>query len=221
VDRPSRCRHRPAICRHRLRRLAHPGAVSERSSAMDRKGGFPNGSGCNSSRCQEWRDTRGEGFRGRHARCLCASNAVEVVVTAQCAHNHVCGCTNGWKLRGALFSQVAGRGRAARQGAGEQECRKAGKRRPLSALAKRNAPHAPSGCLVPSALSGLRSPTAAITRLSSVGPRNPARITYAPVARHSGFLSTLAGKSSSSRLQGLTRSWPRLTAFSNMPCIWK
>ena len=40
-------------------------------------------------------------------RCLCASNPVEVVVTAQCAHNHVCGCTKCWKPKGALFSQVA------------------------------------------------------------------------------------------------------------------
>ncbi len=39
--------------------------------------------------------------------CLCASNPVEVSVTAQCAHNHVCGCTKCWKPAGALFSQVA------------------------------------------------------------------------------------------------------------------
>jgi S-(hydroxymethyl)glutathione synthase len=46
-------------------------------------------------------------FSGGTLRCLCASNQVEVVVTAQCAHNHVCGCTKCWKPKGALFSQVA------------------------------------------------------------------------------------------------------------------
>jgi S-(hydroxymethyl)glutathione synthase len=46
-------------------------------------------------------------FAGGTLRCLCASDAVEVAVTAQCAHNHVCGCTKCWKPRGALFSQVA------------------------------------------------------------------------------------------------------------------
>src|ERR1700757_3382498 len=35
------------------------------------------------------------------------SNPVEVSVTSQCAYNHVCGCTKGWKPEGALFSQVA------------------------------------------------------------------------------------------------------------------
>jgi S-(hydroxymethyl)glutathione synthase len=40
-------------------------------------------------------------------RCHCASNPVEVTVTGQCLHNHVCGCTKCWKPKGALFSQVA------------------------------------------------------------------------------------------------------------------
>jgi S-(hydroxymethyl)glutathione synthase len=46
-------------------------------------------------------------FAGATLRCKCTSNAVEVSVTAQCAHNHVCGCTKCWKPKGALFSQVA------------------------------------------------------------------------------------------------------------------
>jgi S-(hydroxymethyl)glutathione synthase len=46
-------------------------------------------------------------FSGGTLRCLCASNPVEVVITSQCLHNHVCGCTKCWKPKGALFSQVA------------------------------------------------------------------------------------------------------------------
>jgi S-(hydroxymethyl)glutathione synthase len=46
-------------------------------------------------------------FAGGVLRCQCASNPVEVTVTGQCAHNHVCGCTKCWKPKGALFSQVA------------------------------------------------------------------------------------------------------------------
>lgn len=46
-------------------------------------------------------------FSGGTLRCHCASRPVEVQVTVQCAHNHVCGCTKCWKPRGALFSQVA------------------------------------------------------------------------------------------------------------------
>jgi S-(hydroxymethyl)glutathione synthase len=49
----------------------------------------------------------GKDFAGGTLRCQCASNQVEVLVTAQCAHNHVCGCTKCWKPKGALFSQVA------------------------------------------------------------------------------------------------------------------
>lgn len=47
------------------------------------------------------------GFSGGTLRCRCESNPVEVRVTAQSAHNHVCGCTQCWKPEGALFSQVA------------------------------------------------------------------------------------------------------------------
>jgi S-(hydroxymethyl)glutathione synthase len=46
-------------------------------------------------------------FAGGILRCHCTSDVVEVSVTAQCAHNHVCGCTKCWKPKGALFSQVA------------------------------------------------------------------------------------------------------------------
>jgi S-(hydroxymethyl)glutathione synthase len=46
-------------------------------------------------------------FAGGTLRCKCASNPVEVSITAQCAYNHVCGCTKCWKPAAALFSQVA------------------------------------------------------------------------------------------------------------------
>jgi S-(hydroxymethyl)glutathione synthase len=46
-------------------------------------------------------------FTGGTLRCRCATNKVEVRITGQCAHNHVCGCTKCWKPAGALFSQVA------------------------------------------------------------------------------------------------------------------
>jgi len=44
---------------------------------------------------------------GGKLRCHCASNPVEVTVSTQSAHNHVCGCTKCWKPDGALFSMVA------------------------------------------------------------------------------------------------------------------
>jgi len=46
-------------------------------------------------------------FAGGTLVCKCTSNPVEVTVTANCAHNHVCGCTRCWKPAGALFSLVA------------------------------------------------------------------------------------------------------------------
>ncbi len=46
-------------------------------------------------------------FAGAVLRCQCTSNPVEVSITTNCAHNHVCGCTKCWKPKGALFSQVA------------------------------------------------------------------------------------------------------------------
>ncbi len=46
-------------------------------------------------------------FAGGTLVCQCTSNPVEVSVTSQSAHNHVCGCTKCWKPAGALFSMVA------------------------------------------------------------------------------------------------------------------
>jgi S-(hydroxymethyl)glutathione synthase len=44
---------------------------------------------------------------GGTLRCRCASKQVEVTITGNSAHNHVCGCTKCWKPAGALFSMVA------------------------------------------------------------------------------------------------------------------
>ena len=46
-------------------------------------------------------------FAGGKISCHCADNKVEVSISAQCAHNHVCGCSKCWKPEGALFSQIA------------------------------------------------------------------------------------------------------------------
>jgi S-(hydroxymethyl)glutathione synthase len=46
-------------------------------------------------------------FAGGTLRCRCTTDPVEVVISAQCQFNHVCGCTKCWKPEGALFSQVA------------------------------------------------------------------------------------------------------------------
>ena len=46
-------------------------------------------------------------FAGGTLTCNCAQDAVEVAVSAQCAHNHACGCTQCWKPEGAVFSQIA------------------------------------------------------------------------------------------------------------------
>lgn len=46
-------------------------------------------------------------FTGGKLTCGCRSNPVEVTVSSQCAHNHVCGCSKCWKPSGALFSMVA------------------------------------------------------------------------------------------------------------------
>ncbi|TXH68370.1 MAG: S-(hydroxymethyl)glutathione synthase [Thiothrix sp.] len=47
------------------------------------------------------------GFNGGTLKCLCPTDQVEVQVSAQSAHNHICGCTQCWKPQGVLFSQVA------------------------------------------------------------------------------------------------------------------
>jgi S-(hydroxymethyl)glutathione synthase len=46
-------------------------------------------------------------FAGGTLTCKCTDRPVKVSITAQSAHNHVCGCTKCWKPEGALFSQVA------------------------------------------------------------------------------------------------------------------
>ncbi|MEM7122123.1 MAG: S-(hydroxymethyl)glutathione synthase [Pseudomonadota bacterium] len=48
-----------------------------------------------------------ESFRGGTLVCHCATDAVEVVVASQVAHNHLSGCTTSWRPPGALFSMVA------------------------------------------------------------------------------------------------------------------
>ncbi|MHA6345989.1 S-(hydroxymethyl)glutathione synthase [Roseivivax sp. CAU 1761] len=53
----------------------------------------------------------GASFSGGRLSCKCASDPVIVEVSAQTAHNHVCGCTKCWKPQGATFSQVAVVGR--------------------------------------------------------------------------------------------------------------
>lgn len=47
-----------------------------------------------------------EGFAGGTLKCKCATDAVEVTIGAQVAHNHACGCTKCWKPAGAMFSVV-------------------------------------------------------------------------------------------------------------------
>jgi S-(hydroxymethyl)glutathione synthase len=46
-------------------------------------------------------------FSGGTLRCHCSTDPVEVRVSGQVMHNHVCGCTKCWKPAGALFSQIA------------------------------------------------------------------------------------------------------------------
>lgn len=46
-------------------------------------------------------------FAGGTLRCHCTDRPVEVRISSQSAHNHVCGCTKCWKPDGALFSMVA------------------------------------------------------------------------------------------------------------------
>ena len=47
------------------------------------------------------------GFSGGVLTCHCATNPVKVRVSAQTAHNHICGCTKCWKPDDAVFSQIA------------------------------------------------------------------------------------------------------------------
>ncbi|MDZ4094704.1 MAG: S-(hydroxymethyl)glutathione synthase [Paracoccaceae bacterium] len=47
------------------------------------------------------------GFSGGTLVCKCAANPVEVQISSDCLHNHVCGCTKCWKPSGAAFSMVS------------------------------------------------------------------------------------------------------------------
>jgi len=47
------------------------------------------------------------GFQGGTLTCQCKDKPVTVKISAQTAHNHVCGCSKCWKPRGALFAQIA------------------------------------------------------------------------------------------------------------------
>lgn len=51
--------------------------------------------------------TQVDGFSGGKLTCKCTTDPVVVSVSAQTAHNHVCGCSKCWKPDGATFSQVA------------------------------------------------------------------------------------------------------------------
>ena len=46
-------------------------------------------------------------FGGGTLKCKCSNDQVAVSISAQTAHNHVCGCTKCWKPAGATFSMVA------------------------------------------------------------------------------------------------------------------
>jgi len=46
-------------------------------------------------------------FPGGTLRCRCPRDKVEVTITGNTAHNHVCGCTKCWKPEGATFSMIA------------------------------------------------------------------------------------------------------------------
>jgi len=47
------------------------------------------------------------GFAGGTLVCNCKTNPVEVQISSDCLHNHVCGCTKCWKPAGATFSMVS------------------------------------------------------------------------------------------------------------------
>lgn len=48
-----------------------------------------------------------EDFPGGKLYCHCPTDKVEVTLSSNVAHNHVCGCSKCWKPAGALFSIVA------------------------------------------------------------------------------------------------------------------
>jgi S-(hydroxymethyl)glutathione synthase len=45
-------------------------------------------------------------FSGGILHCHCPSNAVEVAISGNVLHNHVCGCSQCWKPPGALFAVI-------------------------------------------------------------------------------------------------------------------
>ena len=51
--------------------------------------------------------TEERNFAGATLSCHCHTDPVKVRVSAQVAHNHVCGCTQCWKPKDAIFSQIA------------------------------------------------------------------------------------------------------------------
>lgn len=48
-----------------------------------------------------------QGFAGGTLSCKCTARPVRIMVGAQVAHNHICGCSKCWKPGGAAFSQIA------------------------------------------------------------------------------------------------------------------
>jgi len=48
-----------------------------------------------------------DNFAGGTLTCKCSDKPVKVKVGAQTAHNHVCGCSQCWKPKGATFAQIA------------------------------------------------------------------------------------------------------------------
>lgn len=49
----------------------------------------------------------GESFAGKTLRCACPSEPVEVRLSEDIAHNHLCGCSKCWRPAGYLFAQTA------------------------------------------------------------------------------------------------------------------
>lgn len=47
-----------------------------------------------------------DNFPGGNLQCHCPGNKVQVTITGNVLHNHVCGCSKCWKPSGALFSVV-------------------------------------------------------------------------------------------------------------------
>jgi S-(hydroxymethyl)glutathione synthase len=52
-----------------------------------------------------------DNFAGGTLKCKCTTNPVEVKISGQTAHNHICGCSKCWKPKGTAFSLIAVVGR--------------------------------------------------------------------------------------------------------------